>query len=80
MIQHGKSEFLKDMRRNTKRALRKLKSKGKWVGAVPTGYTTEGEKYDRRLVLGEDDEIALVRRIFDLRAKAGSASPGLLIS
>jgi site-specific DNA recombinase len=65
VVQHGKAEYVRDLARNTTRGLRKRKLQGNWVGGPPYGYQLN----EGRLELGDDSEIAVVRRIFDLRSK-----------
>lgn len=65
VTQFGKSEYCRDLARNTSRGLRKRREAGKWVGGVPLGYRCD----DGVLVHGPPEELALVRRIFGTRAK-----------
>ena len=63
VVQHGKAEYLKDLARNVKRGQREAASRGEWMGGtVPRGYVVR----NKRLVLGHADDVALVRRIFNL--------------
>jgi DNA invertase Pin-like site-specific DNA recombinase len=63
VVQHGKAEYLKDLSRNIKRGQRAAASRGDWMGGpVPRGYVVQ----NKRLIFGNPDDVALVRRIFDL--------------
>jgi DNA invertase Pin-like site-specific DNA recombinase len=66
VVQHGKAEFIRDLARNTARGLRTRKLAGQWIGGIPFGYRLNS---DRRLEFGDPSDVALVRRIFDLRAR-----------
>ena len=63
VVQHGKAEYLKDLARNVKRGQREAASRGEWMGGpVPRGLVV----VNRRLALGNPEDIALIRRIFNL--------------
>lgn len=64
IAQHGKSEYCRDLARNTTRGLRKRKLAGDWVGSAPLGYRLEGGK----LALGDAAAINTVQLIFSMRA------------
>ncbi len=44
VTQHGKSEYVKDLARNTARGLRRRKLAGQWTGGVPLGYRMNGRR------------------------------------
>lgn len=57
----AKHQFLRDLSRNVTRGMTRLAEQGKWAGgAAPFGYRLE----NKRLVLGSDEHIAVVRRIY----------------
>lgn len=64
IAQHGKSEYCRDLARNTTRGLRKRKLAGEWVGSAPIGYLIE----NGRLAPGDPIGIQTVRTIFEMRA------------
>jgi site-specific DNA recombinase len=65
VTQFGKAEYCRDLAKNVTRGLRRRRMEGKWVGPPPFGYMI-GD--DGKLALGDDDKIALVRRLFRERA------------
>jgi DNA invertase Pin-like site-specific DNA recombinase len=65
--QHGKAQVLRDNASSTTRALRKLKSEGKWISGAAYGYKLEGTESGKSLVLGDPDEVLIVKRIFEMR-------------
>lgn len=66
--QHGKSQYVKDLARNSARGTRERRLAGKWCGPPPYGYALESG----RLVLGDPEKIANVRRIFSMRGRGAS--------
>lgn len=62
--QHGKAQYLRDLSRNVARGILEKKKVGRWLGPAPLGYRLESG----RLALGDPAAIALVRRIFAMRA------------
>ena len=62
--QQGKHQFLRDHSRNVTRGQLEAAKKGSWIGGIPYAYRLEGEKKNKRLVLGEDADIKIVKRIF----------------
>jgi DNA invertase Pin-like site-specific DNA recombinase len=65
VVQHGKAEYLRDLARNTARGLRKMKLEGRWLSGAPLGYRLN----NGRLELGDEAEVATVRRIYEMRVR-----------
>jgi len=63
VVQHGKSEYVKDLSRNVCRGMREKRLAGHWFGRAPIGYHV----VDGKLHPGNAAEIEIVRRIFKLR-------------
>jgi DNA invertase Pin-like site-specific DNA recombinase len=70
------SEF--DHAENVSRAMNvlnghmKAAAAGSWIGPAPFGYRIEGAKHHKRLVLGDPEHVAIVRRAFELYAAGES--------
>lgn len=64
VTQEGKHAYLRDLAKNVTRGLRAAVERGVYPGLAPFGYRKE----NCRLVLGPEDEIAIVREIFRLKA------------
>jgi DNA invertase Pin-like site-specific DNA recombinase len=62
--QQGKHQFLRDLSRNVTRGQLEAAKKGSWIGGIPYGFRLEGEKKNKRLVLGDTAKIKIVERIF----------------
>ena len=62
--QQGKHQFLRDHSRNVTRGQLEAAKKGSWIGGIPYAYRLEGEKKNKRLVLGDLVEIKIVERLF----------------
>ncbi|MEM0926437.1 MAG: recombinase family protein [Planctomycetota bacterium] len=62
VVQEGKHQFLRDLSANVSRAMNSMASAGLWVtGTPPVGYIVDE---DRRLQLGADEDVVLVRELF----------------
>jgi len=64
VAQHGKAEYCRDLSRNVCRGMLEKRKDGYWFGQAPYGYAVEGGK----LTPGNPDHIAIVQRIFKMRA------------
>ncbi len=66
VAQHGKAQYVRDLARNSVRGQRRKRvQERKWTTTPPLGYTRDE---NLRLVPGDAEDIALVRRIFTMRA------------
>jgi DNA invertase Pin-like site-specific DNA recombinase len=62
--QMGKHKFLPDLSRDVIRGQLEAALQGSWLGSRPYGYRLVGPRKNKRLVLGDPLEVAVVRRIF----------------
>jgi DNA invertase Pin-like site-specific DNA recombinase len=66
----GKHQFLRDLSRNTLRGKLAAAKQGYWLSKPPFGYRlasdAAGNRKRCRLVLGDDSEVATVRRMYSL--------------
>lgn len=63
--QEGKHQYLRDLSKAVTDGQMKAAENGSWCGAAPRGYVIVGEKLNKRLVLGNSDDVELVKRIFE---------------
>jgi site-specific DNA recombinase len=63
--QHGKAEYVKSLAADVVRGQRRVRLAGKWIFRAPLGYRLE----DGKLVAGEPEKVALLRRIFTMRSQ-----------
>lgn len=62
--QEGKHQFLRDLSRNVARGQLEAANNGGWIGSPPYAYRLEGPRKHRRLVIDDEAEVRVVRRIF----------------
>ena len=60
VTQEAKHAFLRDLSRNMLRGRIAAAKRGEWLSPAPLGYSVE----NKRLVLGDPQDVATVRRIF----------------
>lgn len=66
VMQHGKAQYVRDLARNVARGQRRARIEDRrFLGKPPLGYTRDD---NQRLIPGDAGQIALVRRIFEMRA------------
>ena len=64
MTQEAKHQFLRDHSRNVTRGLSEAAKSGSWIGSPPYAYRLVGERKNKRLILGDAEEVEVVRRIY----------------
>jgi DNA invertase Pin-like site-specific DNA recombinase len=64
VMQEGKHQQLIDHSGNVTRGQLEAANKGSWIGSPPYAYRVKGKKKKKRLVLGEDSKVRVVKRIF----------------
>ncbi len=62
--QHGKHQYLKDLAFNVTRGLAIAAKNGSWLGSPPYAYGFDGPNKQKRLVLGDEGKVQIVKRIF----------------
>lgn len=70
--QHGKAEYCRSLGIDVARGQRAQKAKGFWIHPAPYGYRKPPGK-EVKLVLGPPEEVATIRRIFQLRLEGYGA-------
>ena len=66
VAQHGKAQYVRDLARNVSRGMYAVKKQGKWCGRAPFGYELA---QDGKLKPGKPQDVAVVRRLYESRAK-----------
>ena len=66
VTQHGKAQYVRDLARNVVRGQRRARiEERRFLGPPPLGYSRDANLH---LIPGPPEEIALVRRVFEMRA------------
>ncbi len=62
--QHVKHQYLVNLSRDVARGQMEAANGGSWIGSSPYGYSIDGDRKNKRLVLGDPAHVRIVQRIF----------------